>query len=253
VEIVGGKAHLNGISFVGEFHRVTAKRIRGTLKVDVDPRSSRRFRKLSSLPFIRGLIMPVEVLLSSRLSLLSLGVLYFSSTLLGQHRNSSLQALLSYNIPIFYVLLVVLVFTLAGAAIYLKCTPIARYHGAEHMAAHVIEKGLELTVAEVLRQDRIHRHCGTNLVIIILCISFVLTMFLPLWIAILLALSIGLEIFLINEEGGRFRSIVKPFYIIGGWCQKYLFTSQPMEREIQVAIHALQKLGEAENRKHSEA
>jgi uncharacterized protein YqhQ len=200
--------------------------------------------------------MPVEVLLFSRLSLLSLGVLYFSSTLLGQyllgqHRNSSLEALLSYNIAIFYVILVVLVFTLVGAAIYLKCTPIARYHGAEHMAAHVIEKGLELTVAEVLRQDRIHRHCGTNLAIIILCISFVLTLFLPLWIAILLALSIGLEIFLINEEGGRFRSIVKPFYIIGGWCQKYLFTSQPMEGEIQVAIHALQKLGEAENRRNS--
>jgi uncharacterized protein YqhQ len=63
-------------------------------------------------------------------------------------------------------------------------------------------------------------------------------------IAMQVAISVGYEVFLANGEAEH-QTVLQPFYYIGSLCQRYLFTSTPTEREIRVAITALEALKEA--------
>ncbi|HEX8551691.1 MAG TPA: DUF1385 domain-containing protein [Abditibacteriaceae bacterium] len=48
--------------------------------------------------------------------------------------------------------------------LFMRLSPIAGTHAAEHQTVHAIERGVELTPENVCRMPRAHPRCGTNLV-----------------------------------------------------------------------------------------
>lgn len=137
------------------------------------------------------------------------------------------------------------VFILAGMAILasalIRLTRIGKYHGAEHMAEKAYSRGLPLTVENVMKEDRVHEYCGTNLAVFFLSFSAAFVLLgVPLWISLLAGWLLGYEVFL--TENKRVRKLMAPIYWLGGTAQRYLFTSQPTDREIEVAISSLMEL-----------
>jgi Protein of unknown function (DUF1385) len=56
-------------------------------------------------------------------------------------------------------------------------------------------------------------------------------------------ISIGYELFKLNPQ----KRIVQPFYVLGGFIQKYIVTSEPKDEEIELAIVALKRAIRLEN------
>nr|WP_243028770.1 DUF1385 domain-containing protein [Thermus albus] len=53
------------------------------------------------------------------------------------------------------------------------------YHGAEHKAIHAFEKGLPLTVENVMAQPRFHPRCGTTFIAFVIVVSILVYSFIP--------------------------------------------------------------------------
>ncbi|GAA6756430.1 metal-dependent enzyme [Thermus sp. 2.9] len=53
------------------------------------------------------------------------------------------------------------------------------YHGAEHKAIHAYEKGLPLTVENVMAQPRFHPRCGTTFLAFVIVVSVLVYSFIP--------------------------------------------------------------------------
>ena len=53
------------------------------------------------------------------------------------------------------------------------------YHGAEHKAIHAYEKGLPLTVENVLAQPRFHPRCGTTFIAFVIVVSVLVYSLIP--------------------------------------------------------------------------
>ncbi len=53
------------------------------------------------------------------------------------------------------------------------------YHGAEHKTITCYEKGLDLTVANVKRMERVHDRCGTTFMFLVMMLSIFFFMFFP--------------------------------------------------------------------------
>ena len=51
------------------------------------------------------------------------------------------------------------------------------YHGAEHKCINCIEHGLELNVENVRKSSKEHKRCGTSFMLIVMCISILIIMF----------------------------------------------------------------------------
>ncbi|MGE5707630.1 MAG: DUF1385 domain-containing protein, partial [Bacteroidota bacterium] len=84
---------------------------------------------------------------------------------------SALSAFPAFSLPLlaWSQLLFVLVFLL-----FLRLSPLAGHHAAEHQTVHAIERGEALTLEAVKRQPREHPRCGTNLMAILLGLSALL-------------------------------------------------------------------------------
>jgi uncharacterized protein YqhQ len=53
------------------------------------------------------------------------------------------------------------------------------YHGAEHKAIHAYEKGLPLTVENVMAQPRFHPRCGTTFIAFVIVVSVLVYSLIP--------------------------------------------------------------------------
>ncbi len=51
------------------------------------------------------------------------------------------------------------------------------YHGAEHKCINCIEHGMPLTVENVRKSSKQHKRCGTSFMLIVMCISIIVLMF----------------------------------------------------------------------------
>lgn len=74
---------------------------------------------------------------------------------------------LYYKMPEFLLLLIQLFLFV----VFLRLSPLAGFHAAEHQTIHAIEKGLELTIDNVKAQPKEHERCGTNIMILVLGFS----------------------------------------------------------------------------------
>ncbi|OGH99330.1 MAG: hypothetical protein A2104_01975 [Candidatus Melainabacteria bacterium GWF2_32_7] len=122
----------------------------------------------------------------------------------------------------------------------LRFTPFAQYHAAEHQTIHAIEKGLPLTPETVRMQPRPHKRCGTNLLVLLLGIQFVLLLSMQFaqfgFFAQFLFLIVG------------FLFVFSNWRKAGIWLQQYFTTVKATDKQIQNGI----KVGEELLKKHKE-
>lgn len=131
------------------------------------------------------------------------------------------------------------------------------YHGAEHKSIFCHEAGLPLTVENIKKQSRFHPRCGTSMMFVMLLLSIVVSASLPasLWnnlflrfltkIAIIpLIVGIGYEITIFS--GTHDNLLLRILTAPGLWFQR-ITTREPDDREIEVAIKALEAALEEEN------
>jgi uncharacterized protein YqhQ len=118
---------------------------------------------------------------------------------------------------------------------------LGRYHGAEHMVAHTVEKGLPLTVEQARQQPPLHRFCGTNLAVLTLPL-IPISVLLPFWAYMLLLLPL-LPLFSWTARNADQNPLASRLLQFGLWGQRYT-VAQPEERHLEAALRAMQGLAD---------
>lgn len=132
-----------------------------------------------------------------------------------------------------------------------------RYHGAEHKTINCYEKGLPLTVENVMGCSRIHDRCGTSFLFIVLIINIFIVGVVNWACGVHLIASrplqvlakLGIEIVLLPVIAGvsyeilkllaRFHGKISAIFKAPGMLlQKTLTTREPDEQMVEVAIAA---------------
>lgn len=123
------------------------------------------------------------------------------------------------------------------------------YHGAEHKTINCLESGDPLTPENVKKHSRLHKRCGTSFLLIVMCISIVLFLFIrvdTLWMRflcriLLIPVIAGISYEFIRLAGCSDSKIItwlsKP-----GLCLQYLTTKEPDLDMIEVAIASVESV-----------
>jgi len=141
---------------------------------------------------------------------------------------------------------------------FISLTPIVKrvfqYHGAEHKVINCYEAGLEITVANVQSQSRLHYRCGSSFILFTVIVGmFVYFFFHPdsLWERIInrlllipVVLGISFEV-LQGTNALRNMPILRYLGYPGLWLQ-LLTTKEPLDAQVEVAIASFNKLLEVE-------
>lgn len=123
-----------------------------------------------------------------------------------------------------------------------------QYHGAEHKTIFAYEKGKILSPEHVEPESPRHPRCGTSFLIIVLIVSILILTLVPrhpvFWISFLRRLAVlplimgtGYEIL---KWTAKFQSHpVVRFLTLPGLATQYITTREPDEKQMEVAIAAL--------------
>lgn len=134
------------------------------------------------------------------------GDIFFEAT---RYLFGDVESLTTSTLAIFLPLAIFLVL--------IKFTRLSKLHGAEHKVAHAIESGDILSVYSANSYSRVHKRCGTNLLILVLLLQIMIIYINPI-LAIVIALFIW-----------RF---------LGNKAQYYITTTEPEEKDLMNAILA---------------
>lgn len=123
------------------------------------------------------------------------------------------------------------------------------YHGAEHKAINCVENGLELTVANVKKQSKHHKRCGTSFMFIVMFISIIFFIFIHvenIWLRalyriILVPVVAGVSYELIKLAGRKDNLFVRIVSAPGVALQR-MTTREPDDSMIEVAIRSVEEV-----------
>lgn len=241
MKIYGGKAGFNSVSFTSNRYESMARFKDGKIITETKRKKENMkiTKVLSKVPFLRSFSMIFEMVIEFWKRFLFMAiVLIIMRAIFSEDSNVSLL----YTIPINSLIVLCCVLIIVGFIINLS--PIGQYHSAEHMCANAYDKGLNLTIEHVKSQPRVHKDCGTNLVIsFFVCFVILFIVFGDAPWVYLVAWSIGYE-FWRNEP----KVIWSFILVIGKITQYLLYTSKADEKHLLVAIAALRELEKEEIR-----
>jgi len=130
-----------------------------------------------------------------------------------------------------------------------------QYHGAEHKAINCYEQNLPLTTENVAACNRLHKRCGTSFMLVVMVVTMVLFMIIRIdgiWLRlasriVLLPLIAGLSYEIsVKWAGRRDNWLVKAIIVPGMLIQK-ITTKEPDDKQIEVAVRALERAVEQDN------
>ncbi len=132
-----------------------------------------------------------------------------------------------------------------------------RYHGAEHMTIHAYEAGKKLNASEARKYPTLHPRCGTSFLLFVLILSILVFSVVTSssWLIkfasriILLPVIAGLSYELLKlsakkKDNPVFKAIISP-----GLMLQKITTARPNDKQIEVAIKALNGVLDAEKKK----
>lgn len=239
MEILGGRAGYDFVSYTGERHQSISRFKDGkiTTEIRLKKENKKIFVVLSKIPLVRSFSMFIELIIEYwRRFLFAIIVLLLMEYLFIGTSNSYLSHTVSIStLKMFFGALFI-------AGLIIKITPIGRYHAAEHMVANAYGKDHNLKLEKVRKQPITHKDCGTNLVVSVFICFYILSMVFgdAIWV-FLFSWSIGFELWR-SEPKGLWNLVL----VVGKFTQYILFTSKPMEKHLIVAIEAITKLEEKE-------
>jgi len=276
---MGGQAVIEGVMMKSKNHfSIAVRDPKGKIHVKTDKFASvMKKHKILGLPFIRGMVSLIEMLILGMKSItysaniaadeeedmsgfsifisillafaLAIFLFKYIPLLITQYLNTKLvtdsSLLFSFIdgvIKVAIFIAYILVISLWG-----EMRTVFKYHGAEHMAVHCYEAQKPLIVKNVEKFSPLHKRCGTCFIIIVLTLSILVYAFIPNSIGFWLKL--GLRILLLPviagisyellKAGAKYDNIILNMLTAPGiWFQK-LTTRVPDSKQIEVAIKAL--------------
>ncbi|WP_242877424.1 DUF1385 domain-containing protein [Desulfosporosinus sp. BG] len=234
--VIGGRAHINGITFATNTHVVRGKLSQGKISINVSRLPGIRiFNLMDKIPFLRGVSRLAKLNLKLFLAMILLLITPWD-WIFPPTEMSATESVWPV-LAIYGIVLITLVFLLKR---------LWQFHGAEHKAFNIYTSGADLSLSAVKGASRVSERCGTNLVVILLPILILLTVVtyqMPLFVLIV-SISIGYEIFNWSSR----RQYLKRAFQIAAFIQKYIVTAEPTEEQMRVAIATLAKAIECEER-----
>ena len=244
--LFGGMARWGGVDFFGPHYASSAQRKQDGIYVWIDPsnlwKPTGTLERLSKIPVIRSLFFWGRLVLQLAGSLWALlffvgtmAVLWFLVVLMerGTEAVGGPVGEIFAFLALFPILPVLLLFFAA-----MKFTSIGRYHGAEHKAVAAYEKYGEVTLEGAKSMSRLHPRCGTNILVYII-IAALVDPFVD-WA------PYGVIQFILISEAWFVLGKTGPSIAIGNFIQRWLTTSEPGQREMEVAVEGLAELVRAE-------
>ena len=277
----GGQAVIEGVMIRGRrFYSLAVRQPNGRIYHYHERLNSAFTGRVRQIPLLRGILILVETLM------LGIKALNRSAALASAEESDdnqgeipgwllalTLVVSLTLGVSIFFILpllaarladplitsdivsnliegairLVILVAYIGGIGMMKDIRRVFAYHGAEHMAVHTYEAGLDLTVENVRKFDTPHPRCGTAFLLTVVLVSVVVFAFLgrpELHWQILSRLLLIPVVAAISYEVIRFAglhptwAVSRLVSVPGLWLQR-LTTRQPEDDQIEVAITAM--------------
>ena len=271
---IGGQAVIEGIMMRGpEDVAVAVRKADGSIDVDVPTVNSIQDRHpILKKPLIRGMVVLVESLV------MGMKALSYSAQVSGEEDEEMDDKDMALTIVVSVLLAVGLFIAiptwsmrflqhwttnavtlnlaegclrmaifLAYIAVISSMKDIQRvfqYHGAEHKTIFAYEAGLPLTVENVRKFPRLHPRCGTNFLMIVMCISIFVFAFLGwpnlleriLSRILLMPVVAGVSYEIIRFAGRHNDNPWIHKLILPGLLLQKLTTREPADEMIEVAI-----------------
>ena len=282
---VGGQAIMEGVLMRSpNFWGMAVRAPSGDVEIQAEPfRSVTRKSKLFRLPVIRGFLSLAETLwlgmkaltLSTNIALgededlskkeiaitliFGLGLaflLFLAAPVLG---TKGIGALFGNSIenPILFNLVegalrigIFMLYLVGITAVSKDIKRFFAYHGAEHKAIKVYERGEELVPANARKLDTSHVRCGTSFILYVLVLSILVFSLLPIdwWVeaiaarVVVIPLVAGIAFeFIMWSARNQGNPVVKALIWPGLQLQK-LTTREPTDDMVEVAMASLKKV-----------
>ena len=229
-------------------------------------------KKVSKIPFIRGIVMLIDTILLGTRALLYSAKEQEEEGEKVSNTQIALSTIFSFILTIVLFILVPLVVSkwltedriafnildgflriliflgyLWFISLNKEIRRIFQYHGAEHMSVHCYEANEQLTIKNVRKYSPIHPRCGTSFIIIVIFISIIVFSFVwsdsliikLLQRILLIPIIAGLSYELLKVTAKHQKSkIMRILSSPGLWIQK-ITTKHPDDDQIEVAIAAV--------------
>src|SRR5664279_329136 len=123
-----------------------------------------------------------------------------------------------------------------------------QYHGAEHKSIFAFEDGVELTIENVRRYNRLHPRCGTSFLLIVMLVSIAVFSLIPkLWPfylkagsrIVLLPMIAGISYEFLKWSATHDNNPLVKLIITPGLALQRLTTGEPDDAQLEVAIRSL--------------
>ena len=245
---IGGSSRNDGVNFQSDNYTASFTMGEdGSYKIKTSKniiKSCKFIDFMCRIPFIKGLYALVD---NGPMVAIPIVILIILDVLsIGERRVSSSNIVFRFAFAIMLLTTIVsMIYAIKKVIFRAKRT--RSFHGAEHKTIYAHEKHLELTIENVRECPRIARRCGTNFVVFLLPIHFVMTLFIPYAsLRFIFAFMLAFEIF--DSKKGDELPILKLFFKFGFFCQQKLFTTEPTDAQLIAAIATMERLLELEKK-----
>ena len=285
----GGQAVIEGVMIRGQKAAVTAvRRPGGELITDVRSLAAIYTGRMRRTPLLRGIIVLIEAMVIGIRSLLysanvaleeekeeisgktvwfmiilalALAIVLFLILPLFLTRliNPYIGSSLVFHLIEGFIRLVIFVAYLKLVGLMPDIKRVFTYHGAEHKTVNAYEAGVPMEVAAVRKFSTAHVRCGTGFLFAVLIIAIVVFALVgrpALWLMVLsrfllipIIAALGYEVI---HFGARHTGniLVRVVLAPGLWLQR-LTTREPDDSQIEVALSALSKAVEIDQREEA--
>lgn len=280
----GGQAVIEGVMIRGRTSVVTAvRRPGGEVITDVKPLPSLTTSRMRRMPLVRGVVILIEAMVLGIKSLLYSANVAMeeeeeeipTKAIWGMIASAVILVVLLFFIaPLFLTKLVnnyipnTVVFHIVEGVIrlaifigYLKImgllSDIKRvftYHGAEHKTVNAYEAGVPMEVEAIKPYSTAHVRCGTSFLFLVLVIAIFVFSFVGrdiLWLMIvarivLIPVIMGLGYEVIYFGARHTNNWLMKIVLAPGLFMQSLTTGEPDDRQLEVAIAAMNKAVEVD-------
>jgi uncharacterized protein YqhQ len=280
----GGQAVIEGVMIRGRSSVVTAvRRPAGDITTDVKPLPSLTTSRLRRTPLVRGVVILVEAMVIGIKSLLYSAniameeeeeeiptkaiwgmiasavvlvvVLFFIAPLfLTKLVNAYMPNSVVFHIVEGVVRLIIFIAYLKVMAFLPDIKRVFTYHGAEHKAVNAYEAGVPMEVGAIKSYSTAHVRCGTSFLFLVLVIAIFVFSFVGrqnLWLMIgarivLIPVIMGLGYEVIYYGARYAHNWLMKIVLAPGLLMQSLTTGEPDDRQLEVAIAAMNKAVEAD-------
>ena len=271
---IGGQAVIEGVMMRGPKDvAVAVRKADGTIDVDVHPVNSIQDRHpILKKPLIRGVVVLIESLImgmkalsySAQVSgdedeemddkdmaltivvsvLLAVGLFIAIPTWSVRFLQHWTTNAVTLNLAEGVLRMAIFLAYIAAISSMKDIQRVFQYHGAEHKTIFTYEAGLPLTVENGRKFPRLHPRCGTNFLMIVMCISIFIFAFLGwpnlleriLSRVILMPVVAGVSYEIIRFAGRHNDNPWVHKLILPGLLLQKLTTREPADEMIEVAI-----------------